>query len=297
MTLLTAPLHDTGDPARDALFRRLVTGEWLIPSRAAGLFGFLPKFELVLGRLQEALTSVDPAGSPGPYRQPPVMPRADIQRAQYAKSFPQLLGAVQAARPSGSAEGADPETSQGPTDLVLTPALCYGVYAGLADGSLDGPADFDVAGHCYRHEATSELGRFRSFRMREFVRVADAARALEWRDAWIPRCEALFERLGVAVSVQVASDPFFGPESRLMRFSQTRQHLKYEFVARLFDGDPGTAIASANNHKDQLGQRFGIGFAGRGAAHSSCVAFGLERVVLALIHAHGDDLDGWPVFG
>ena len=190
MTLLTAPLHDTGDPARDALFRRLVTGEWLIPSRAAGLFGFLPKFELVLGRLQEALTSVDPAGSPGPYRQPPVMPRADIQRAQYAKSFPQLLGAVQAARPSGSAEGADPETSQGPTDLVLTPALCYGVYAGLADGSLDGPADFDVAGHCYRHEATSELGRFRSFRMREFVRVADAARALEWRDAWIPRCEA-----------------------------------------------------------------------------------------------------------
>jgi hypothetical protein len=62
----------------------------------------------------------------------------------------------------------------------------------------------------------------------------------------------------------------------------------------LHDDDPGTAIASANGHKDHLGQRFAIDFADEGAAHSSCMAFGLERTTLALIHAHGDNLTDWP---
>ncbi|MER6421959.1 aminoacyl--tRNA ligase-related protein [Streptomyces sp. NPDC001137] len=245
--------------------------------------------------LQSTLTSIDPAGSPGPSWQPPVVPQAVIERAEYAESFPHLLGTVHALEAETSEKDALDEGNRGPTDVVLAPAVCYGVYAHLADRHLAEARQFDVAGHCYRHEATSELGRFRSFRMREFVMVADDTALLEWRQKWMERCEELFARLGLKVSVQVASDPFFGPGSRFIRSSQVEQHLKYEFVAPLFDDDPGTAIASANNHKDHLGRRFGIDFLDQGPAHSSCTAFGLERIVLALIHAHGDDLADWPL--
>jgi seryl-tRNA synthetase len=292
------PVAGGGSPADDA-FRRLIAGDWLLPTGVPGLLGFTPKFETVMATLQAALTSVDPSGSPGPSWYPPVMPRVHIDRAEYAEAFPQLLGTVHAlaADPpqDGPVEdGPVEDAARVPTDAVLAPAVCYSVYPRLADSVVDQACHFDVAGYCYRHEATSEPGRFRSFRMREFVVIAGEDEALEWRESWIARCERLFARFGLPISVESASDPFFGPGGRFMRSSQVQQKLKYEFVVPVHEDDPGTAIASANCHKDHLGQRFGIRFAEQGLAHSSCMAFGLERTVLALIHAHGDRLADWP---
>lgn len=276
-------------------FKRLVDGDWLLPVGAPGLLAFTPKFESVMTALQAALTTADPAHSAGPTWYAPVVPRANIDRAEYAESFPHLLGIVHALSPGTPADAPIGEAARKPTDLVLAPAVCYSVYAGLANRVLAESLNFDVAGYCYRHEATSEVGRFRSFRMREFVTVGQDTTAWQWRDAWIARTEAFFTRLALPVSVQPASDPFFGPGSRFMRSSQMQQNLKYEFVVPLHDDDPGTAIASANGHKDHLGQRFAISLAEGGTAHSSCAAFGLERIVLALIHAHGDNLADWPL--
>jgi seryl-tRNA synthetase len=282
-----------GDSASDSQFKRLVTGDWLSPTGVPGLLSFTPKFETAMTWLQAELTATDPSDSPGPTWYAPVVPRLDIDRAEYAQSFPHLLGTVHALGADTLTDPVD-DSARVPTDVVLAPAACYSVYARLADQVIDEPCRFDVAGYCYRHEATSEVGRFRSFRMREFVAVAGADAAWQWRDDWIARSEALLSRLGLAFSVELASDPFFGPGGRFMRSSQVQQNLKYEFVVPLYDGDAGTAIASANGHKDHLGQRFGIDFADQGPAHSSCMAFGLERTTLALIHAHGDDLADWP---
>ncbi|MEV3931274.1 MULTISPECIES: aminoacyl--tRNA ligase-related protein [unclassified Streptomyces] len=270
---------------------------WVLPTGIPGLLSFTPKFEQVLTNLQAALTAVDPSASPGPTWYAPVVPRANIDRAQYAESFPQLLGSVHALRTGENPESQDPTAAPSETDVVLAPAICYSVYPQIADSTVEEAHFFDAVGHCYRHEATSEYGRFRSFRMREFVVVAGQEEAWQWRDAWIARTEELFTRLGLKISVQQASDPFFGPGDRFMRTSQIQQDLKYEFHTQVYDGDPGTAIASANCHKDHLGERFAIGFADQGPAHSSCMAFGLERTVSALVHAHGDNLDDWPEIG
>lgn len=264
--------------------RRLLDGGWFGAVGVSGAYSLTPKFERVVSFLQAALTDLDPNGSTGAHQYPPVMSRAVIERAEYADAFPHLLGVIQPYSP------AEPDTN----DAVLMPAVCYGVYQHLADGSIDAARHFDVVGYCYRHEATTELGRFRAFRMREFVVVADADAALRWRDEWIARGRDLFGRLGLSVELKPASDPFFGPGAGLMRDSQLEQGLKYEFVARLSDDDPGTAIGSANNHKDHLGRRFAIGYRDTGPAHSSCAAFGLDRIALALIHAHGDDFAKWP---
>ncbi|WP_327674843.1 aminoacyl--tRNA ligase-related protein [Kitasatospora sp. NBC_00458] len=289
--------HEPGAPGR---LEQLTEAGWVLPTGVPGLLGQTAKFESVLNRLQAELTAVDPSASTGPAWYPPVVPRANIDRAEYAENFPQLLGTVHALKVGGAPEGpaaAPAPAARAETDVVLAPAVCYSVYPQIADGTIEEARFFDAVGHCYRHEATSEYGRFRAFRMREFVVVAGQDEAWEWRDAWIARCEALFARLGLKVSVQAASDPFFGPGDRFMRSSQLQQNLKYEFHAPVHETDPGTAIASANCHKEHLGERFAIDFAGEGPAHSSCMAFGLERTVSALIHAHGDNLDDWPDFG
>jgi seryl-tRNA synthetase len=226
-----------------------------------------------------------------------VVPLAVIERAEYAQAFPHLLGTVHTLAAEASAAGIPEDGTRAPADVVLAPAVCYSVYPQLTGRAVGEPVFFDAVGCCYRHEATSELGRFRSFRMREFVVVADEDAAWQWRDAWIARCEGLMAGLGLTFSVQPASDPFFGPGARFMSSSQIEQHLKYEFVVPVHEADPGTAIASANCHKDHLGHLFGIGLAAGGPAHSSCMAFGLERTVLALIHAHGDELADWPDLG
>ena len=267
---------------------RLADGGWLRTTGVPGLLSFTPKFETVIAGLQAALTAADPTGSAGPTWHPPVVPLANIERAQYTEAFPHLLGSVHALASQ------DQDADRTPTDVVLAPAVCYSVYPEVANSVVEGPLHFDAAGYCYRHEATAELGRFRSFRMREFIIVGDASSAWQWRDAWIARCEALFSRLGLTPVVTPASDPFFGPGGRFMKSSQIEQNLKFEFVVALHDDDPGTAIASANCHKDHLGERFAIEHVDGGPAHSSCMAFGLERTALALIHAHGDELADWP---
>ncbi len=202
--------------------RRLTDGGWLLPSAVPGLASFTPKFETVMARLQTTLTCADPQGSAGPCWYPPVVPLADIERAEYTQAFPHLLGTVHALAPEASAAGPPQDAARVPADVVLAPAVCYSVYPQVSDRVLDRPCYFDAVGCCYRHEATSELGRLRSFRMREFVVVADEDAAWQWRDSWIARCEGLFTRMGLRFSVQPASDPFFGPGARFIELQPDR---------------------------------------------------------------------------
>ncbi|MFE9440008.1 aminoacyl--tRNA ligase-related protein [Streptomyces sp. NPDC006602] len=283
------------DVVKSDEYERLVAGGWLIPTSVAGLLNLTYKFETAVARLQATLTAADPSGSPGPLWCPPVVPTASVQRGGYAESFPQLLGAVhtQGGDPQGGDEAVAGNVAS-PTDVVLTPASCYAIYPEVADTTLAEPVSFDLLGHCYRQEATSEVGRFRSFRQREFVVIADDGYARQWRDEWLARGEELLTRLGLTVEVQTANDAFFGPTARLMRASQKQQSLKFELVTQLTDDDSGTAVASANSHKERMGKRFNISLEQGGPAHSACIGFGLERIALALIHVHGDNLADWP---
>lgn len=276
----------------------LTASGWVGTTSIPGLLSFTTKFESVVQQVQALLTALDPSGTSGPSWYASVIPRDDIVRGEYAASFPQLLGSVhsmrQAPNDSEAGVGSAPVGELEESDVVLAPTLCYHIYPHLAGVRIEEPHYFDLAGQCYRHEATSEYGRFRSFRIREFVAIGTPELAHEWRDGWIERGEQLFNRLGVKVSVQQATDPFFGPGDRFKRASQLQRSLKYEFVAPVYDGDPGTALASANRHNDHLCGRFAIQLADGDRAHSSCVGFGLERIVSALIQAHGPALENWP---
>jgi hypothetical protein len=91
----------------------------------------------------------------------------------------------------------------------------------------------------------------------------------------------------------VATDPFFGSGSRMVQMLQAEQELKIELLADLGEGRQ-QAVASGNYHKDQFGRLFAITDEFGRAAHTACVAFGYERLALALLRKHGQDIHVWP---
>jgi len=239
------------------------------------------------------------------FRFPPVMSRRQLEKSGYLNSFPQLLGSVCCLHGKEAAIRAAVERfeaggqwtdSLAPTDLVLAPAACYPVYPIIAkrgfvraDGWL-----CDVACDCFRHEATHEIDRFQSFRMREYVCIGSSKQVVEFRERWMPRAKELAELLGLKYRIDQASDPFFGRAGKLMATSQVEQSLKFELLLPVRSEESPTACMSFNYHRDHFGLIWDLRGEDGEVSHTACVAFGMDRLGLALFAAHGVDLARWP---
>lgn len=274
----------------------------LIASQTPGVSVTNHAFDTIIAGMRAALLELAAPQQPTPLAVPPVISRSLLERVGYVDTFPNLLGTIHsftgtakrwreldAARTAGTGHWHD---DQQISDLCVLPATCYHVYPLFEGRNLDAPAVLTAEAHCYRQEGTHELGRLRSFRMREFVRIAGADDCIAWRDEWVERQRTWLESLGLEVSVVPASDPFFGAAGRLMSATQKEQELKYEQCVAVGDGLV-QAVASANCHKEHFGEPFDITVAGE-PAHTACAAFGLERIALALMHAHGSNPSIWP---
>ncbi len=274
------PMGADGVYARTALYEQIVEG-------LAGL----------ISRQREPGTEI--------LRFPPVMSRRQLERSGYLKSFPHLLGCVSCLHGSEteiraaverSETGGDWASTLAAADLVLSPAACYPVYP-LAASRGPVPAGgllFDVACDCFRHEPSSELDRLQSFRMREYVRIGTPQQIGEFRQRWMTRAAEIADRLGLAHWIEQASDPFFGRGGKLMAINQVEQSLKFELLIPVRSAERPTACMSFNYHRDHFGTTWGLRNATGAVAHTGCVAFGIDRLALALFAAHGIDLARWP---
>jgi len=274
------PMGADGVYARTALYEQIVEG-------LAGL----------ISRQREPGTEI--------LRFPPVMSRRQLERSGYLKSFPHLLGCVSCLHGSEteiraaverSETGGDWASTLAAADLVLSPAACYPVYP-LAASRGPVPAGgllFDVACDCFRHEPSSELDRLQSFHMREYVRIGTPQQIGEFRQRWMTRAAEIADRLGLAHWIEQASDPFFGRGGKLMAINQVEQSLKFELLIPVRSAERPTACMSFNYHRDHFGTTWGLRNATGAVAHTGCVAFGIDRLALALFAAHGIDLARWP---
>lgn len=207
----------------------------------------------------------------GTEQQWPVLMKEEIlQRAGYPEAFPHLLMTACVA--------ADP-VSKKPKAVrsgwCLSPAVCYHAYAALEGSILHGGLRLAARGHCFRNEAPDELepGRRQiEFQMRELILIG----APDWIEAELSGAAesiaALAAELGMDGAWQVANDPFFlpraGGKARMQRLLQTK---------REYCLPDGLAISSINRHGSFFGERFRLGLEHGRAAHSACIAFGLDR--------------------
>jgi hypothetical protein len=130
--------------------------------------------------------------------------------------------------------------------------------------------------------------------MREVVALGAPVHTAALRDELAARATMLAATLGISASWEAATDPFFAPTARGQALLQRVKDLKRELVAHLPDGS-GLAIASVNDHETYFGERFGIALPDGSPASTSCVAFGIERWLLALLcAAPADATDAGP---
>jgi seryl-tRNA synthetase len=238
-------------------------------------------------------------------RFPPVMSRRQLEKSGYLKSFPNLLGCVCALHGSEAAirtaadrheSGGDWTTSLAASDLVLSPAACYPLYPLVAArGRIPaGGLIFDVAADCFRREPSRSLDRLQSFRMREYVRIGSPEEITAFREAWMARARQLADMLALPYTVDVANDPFFGRVGQVMAVSQLQQALKFELLIPYYAGAKPTACMSFNYHREHFGNVWGLTDTRDELAHTGCVAFGMDRLAVALFANHGADPAQWP---
>jgi seryl-tRNA synthetase len=279
----------------DALFR---------PMGIDGVYARTGRYESIVEALASLIAKQrDPDAEV--LRFPPVVSRAMIEKSGYLKSFPHLLGCVcnleGDEREIGAAvdrfvAGKDWTGALKPADLVLSPAACYPVYPlAAARGPL--PAQgllFDVACDCFRREPSRDIDRLQSFRMREFVRIGSPDQVRAFRESWMPRAAGLADALGLAYRIEAANDPFFGRGGVLVARAQAQQELKFELLVPARSAEKPTACMSFNYHREHFGQTWDIRTESGEPAHTACVAFGMDRLAVALFATHGENAADWP---
>jgi seryl-tRNA synthetase len=182
-------------------------------------------------------------------------------------------------------------------EATLSPAVCYHAYPEWADRTLGDHATLVTArGHCYRYEDGNHvpLERLWEFTMREIIMIGTRQQVEDVRQSLVRRVTALVDMLELDASIETATDPFFAAGDEGRRLMQQAGALKYELRLAVDAAGRTIAVASFNHHHDFFGERFAIHLASGTPAHSGCVAFGLERWVLALLAQHGVDRDAWP---
>jgi seryl-tRNA synthetase len=292
-------------PDQAAFLDELLAAGLLIESGVPGIYGHGADFEEVRDRLDARLSAEAASRGAERLRFPPVLPRRQLESSGYLGSFPHLAGSVfsfegDEAQASQQAERAreheDWSEFQRMTELTLMPAACYPVYPAIARrGRLaPGGAFVDAGGSwVFRHEPSHDPARRQMFHQHELVRIGEPEKVLEWRDEWAERGLKLLRALGLAAELDNANDPFFGRRGRMLAASQREQALKLELLVQIAGPEP-TAMASFNHHLDHFGETYGIELADGGTAHTACLGFGHERIVLALLRTHGLHPETWP---
>src|SRR5687768_1833455 len=197
--------------------------------------------------------------------------------------------------PSAASLGMTPGASGAIT--ALAPAVCYHAYPEWEGKTLGSePTLLTAGGRCYRYEGGNHipLERLWDFTMREIIVLGTREQVEAQRQALVRQVGELVARLQLDAVIEPASDPFFTSGDEGKRLMQQAGALKHELLLTVDAGGRAIAAASFNHHHDYFGTRFDIALADGTPAHSGCIAFGLERWVLALLAQHGVDAEQWP---
>jgi seryl-tRNA synthetase len=288
--------------AESAFLGELRDAGLLLPTGVAGLYGRSADFQTVADALCAMVTRIG-EGRFEAVAFPPILARTVFDRTDYLKSFPDLMGSVHIFRGDDRKHAAllravesdgDWPSLLEPAEVVLSSATCHPVYP-LCTGRLPaGGRRFEIHGYCFRHEPSPDPARMQAFHMHELVYVGDPEGAEAHRDWGLARGLESLAALGLPMEAVPANDPFFGRLGSMLAANQIEEVLKLEGVTPITSEEKPTAIMSANCHRDHFGLPFEIETADGATAHSSCVAFGVDRIVLALLRRHGLAPADWP---
>lgn len=227
------------------------------------------------------------------HRYPSLIDLGVLERAGQVASFPQHLTLASHAEPSSRPRDSTEATPR----HALSPAVCYHAYPEWQGRTVGpGAALLTACGRCYRYESGHHvpLERLWDFTMREIIIVGTREQVETIRRSLVRQVSEFVTTVELDATIDAATDPFFTAGDEGRRLMQRVGALKHELLLPIDAHGRAIAAASFNHHHDFFGTRFDISLSTGGAAHSGCIAFGLERWVLALLAQHGVDEQTWP---
>ena len=208
-----------------------------------------------------------------------------LEQAGQVESFPEHLTLATHSDTTGHARHA------------LAPAVCYHVYPEWRAQAIGAePTVWTACGRCYRYEGGQHvpLERLWEFSMREIGVLGARDQVESVRQTLIADVWELVTTLGLDGAIVLATDPFFTSGDEGRRLMQQAGALKYELRLTVEASGRRVAVTSFNHHHEHFGRRFDIALPNGAPAHTGCVAFGLERWVLALLAQYGIEERRWP---
>lgn len=300
-TVPTEAVPATGSTG--SLLDALIAEGHLVATGVPGLFGRSAAYQRVAGGLSAMVNDWSSALGATRLQLPPVLARSTFARTNYLESFPDLMGSVHVFN-GGDAEhkellrrvetGGDWPSLLEPAEVVLASSACHALYPMCTGTVPEGGRWFDVTSWCFRHEPSNDSTRLQSFVMHEVVYVGSPEGAWDHRETGLALGLSMLEGLGLPVRAVPASDPFFGRVGAVLAAGQLDEQLKVEAVTRIPGTRGATAVMSANCHRDHFGRPFEIRTEDGEPAHSACVGFGVDRIVVALFAVHGFSVRDWP---
>lgn len=275
----------------------------LISTGVKGVYGKGKDMQLLLTNLENYICHKGRTQNTEIMTFPPVMSKKSIETKEYVKSFPHLLGTINSffgnetnykelvEKVVENKEWTEEYTS---TEVVMTPAACYPVYPSLSGTLPKGGRVVEVSSFCFRHEPSDEPTRMLSFKMLEYVVAGTPDEVTTWRQNWIDKAQDILQELKLEFNIIVADDPFFGKGGKMLKVNQKESQLKYEMVVPVNSLEKPTAVISSNYHQDLFSKKHNILTSVNQYAHTSCLAFGLERLAIALMKKHGMSFSEWP---
>lgn len=293
--------------ARQQFRDELIEAKLLIPLGIDGLYGRGGIFEAIIEGIDTAVRRKGHevhGDRASVLRFPPCFSREAFESTDYIASFPNLTGSISTfigGNKEHRALLADRDAGRSwdghltPAGTMLVSSACHPSYSTLPKSLPEGGVLMDIYGYCFRHEPAVDPARMQAFRMHEYVLAGTPEQAQNHRDTWVIHATEVLEGLGLTAIPVAANDPFFGRAGAMLATNQLDEGLKTELTVKLYgDLDDGTAIASSNCHRDHFGVTFGLSTSDGKVMHSACVGFGMERIALALVRAHGFDPTTWP---
>jgi hypothetical protein len=221
-----------------------------------------------------------------------------LASGEYRDSFPRWLTAASHLRDEPLAPEpplANPGSGAALADAARAPAVCYHAYAALSGRTLESPTVMTAQTTCCPHGESSEpVRRARTLTLREIVCLGTPEEVEAFRRKMKQDVLRLADRLGLEYVLMEGDDHLVPPTAR-GRALLHRVRARKEELALKTDASGSVVAASFNYHATFFGETFDIRLPDGTPAASSCVAFGMERWLLAFLCTHGTDPAEWPV--
>lgn len=183
-----------------------------------------------------------------------------------------------------------------PTHICRS-AVCLSSYPLFRNTELN-KNDFQtltMRGKVFRNEANNvtTLERLHEFTQRDLVFFGDSEYVVKGLQSSVDWYKNYMQRFSLKGKIQVASDPFFADNLKILKFYQMAQQSKLEI--RLFnpESEHYVSVGSVNNHGSHYSKSFNIKLNEKDYATTGCVGFGFERLVYLFLCQYGLNTKSW----